>query len=350
MTPDDGLLSQDEIDALTAGLLGGGGDDDGGDSGGGDDGSSGDDPQLARPALKLISEQSSSVLSTVLSKEVDLRLDNVTSGEIDVIKGSFPMGGLVVKNRFSSDVSGFLYFLVSKKMTAVLADLMMMGDGQVEFEEDHKDALAEMINQIMGSAVTSFGSEMGLKLEIGQAEIVEMNVDDPTFPVDGTAMGTLEFKVDGFDSEQAYWIGDEDFVASFRSDVGEEAVAIDTGLDMSAPGGGGGDMGPGNSEPVLSGGGEGGGFFSTGNKALDLLLDIEMPLTIELGRTELSLKRILDLGPGSIVEMDRLFGEPVDLLINGKVVARGEVVVVDENFGIRVVSLVSPEERIQMLK
>jgi flagellar motor switch protein FliN/FliY len=79
-------------------------------------------------------------------------------------------------------------------------------------------------------------------------------------------------------------------------------------------------------------------------------MDISLDLTIELGRTELSIRRILEMGPGAIVEMDRFAGEPVDLLINNKVVARGEVVVVDENFGIRVVSLVTPEERIKFLK
>jgi len=73
---------------------------------------------------------------------------------------------------------------------------------------------------------------------------------------------------------------------------------------------------------------------------VDMLLDVELDVSIELGRTNLSIKRILEMGPGSIVELDRMAGEPVDLLVNSKVVAKGEVVVVDENFGIRIVSLV----------
>jgi flagellar motor switch protein FliN len=81
-----------------------------------------------------------------------------------------------------------------------------------------------------------------------------------------------------------------------------------------------------------------------------MLLDIELDVSIELGRTDLSIKRILEMGPGSIVELDRMAGEPVDLLVNNKVVAKGEVVVVDENFGIRIVSLVSPEDRIKSLR
>jgi len=83
---------------------------------------------------------------------------------------------------------------------------------------------------------------------------------------------------------------------------------------------------------------------------LDLLLDVNLPISIELGRTTMRIKDILSLGPGSVVELKKLAGEPVDLLVNNKVVARGEVVVVDENFGLRIVSLLSPEERLRSLE
>jgi len=82
---------------------------------------------------------------------------------------------------------------------------------------------------------------------------------------------------------------------------------------------------------------------------LDLLMDVSLPISIELGRTSMNIQEILNLGPGSVVELDKLAGEPVDLLVNSKIVARGEVVVIDENFGIRVTSLISPEERLKSL-
>jgi flagellar motor switch protein FliN/FliY len=82
---------------------------------------------------------------------------------------------------------------------------------------------------------------------------------------------------------------------------------------------------------------------------IDLLLDINLPVSIELGRTRLSISEILSLGPGSVVELSKLAGEPVDLLVNYKVVARGEVVVVDENFGVRITQLMTPEERLKIL-
>jgi flagellar motor switch protein FliN len=82
---------------------------------------------------------------------------------------------------------------------------------------------------------------------------------------------------------------------------------------------------------------------------LDLLMDVDLPVAIELGRTKMAISDILALGPGSVVELNKLAGEPVDLLVNNKVVARGEVVVIDENFGLRITQLITPEERLRAL-
>ncbi|MDM7972220.1 MAG: flagellar motor switch protein FliN, partial [candidate division Zixibacteria bacterium] len=82
---------------------------------------------------------------------------------------------------------------------------------------------------------------------------------------------------------------------------------------------------------------------------IGLLMDVNLPLSIELGRTRMSIADILSLGPGSVVELNKLAGEPVDVLVNGKIVARGEVVVIDENFGVRIVQLMTPEQRLKLL-
>jgi len=89
---------------------------------------------------------------------------------------------------------------------------------------------------------------------------------------------------------------------------------------------------------------------SGGQRNIDLLMDVELPVSIELGKTTMDISDILALGPGSVVELEKLVGEPVDLLVNNKCVARGEVVVVEENFGLRITSLISPEERIKNLQ
>ena len=83
---------------------------------------------------------------------------------------------------------------------------------------------------------------------------------------------------------------------------------------------------------------------------ISLLLDVPMQMTVELGRTRQLIKDILGLGEGSIVELDKLAGEPVDILVNNKLIAKGEVVVIDENFGVRVTDIISPVDRINSLQ
>ncbi len=84
-------------------------------------------------------------------------------------------------------------------------------------------------------------------------------------------------------------------------------------------------------------------------RKLDLLMDLTLPVSIELGRTNLALRSILELQRGSIVEFDKLASEPVDILINGKKMAEGEVVVIEKHFGIRITNLVDASERIKNL-
>ena len=83
---------------------------------------------------------------------------------------------------------------------------------------------------------------------------------------------------------------------------------------------------------------------------LDFILDIPLKVSIELGRTSILIKELLQLGQGSVLELDKLAGEPMEVLVNGKLVARGEVVVINEKFGIRLTDIISPVERIETLK
>jgi flagellar motor switch protein FliN/FliY len=89
---------------------------------------------------------------------------------------------------------------------------------------------------------------------------------------------------------------------------------------------------------------------NTGDLKLDVILDIPVTVAMEIGRTQLSIRNLLQLNQGSIVELDRLAGEPMDVLVNGTLVAHGEVVVVNEKFGIRLTDVVSPADRIKNLR
>jgi len=83
---------------------------------------------------------------------------------------------------------------------------------------------------------------------------------------------------------------------------------------------------------------------------LDVVLDIPVNLSMEIGRTKISIRNLLQLNQGSVVELERLAGEPMDVLVNGTLIARGEVVVVNEKFGIRLTDIISPAERVKKLK
>jgi flagellar motor switch protein FliN len=86
------------------------------------------------------------------------------------------------------------------------------------------------------------------------------------------------------------------------------------------------------------------------SRRLELLLDVPLELSVELGRTRMSIQELLSLGPGSVIELDKVAGEPLDILVNDRLVARGEAVVVNDKFGIRITDIVSPAERIARLR
>ncbi|MFO7703716.1 MAG: flagellar motor switch protein FliN [Halopseudomonas sp.] len=100
-----------------------------------------------------------------------------------------------------------------------------------------------------------------------------------------------------------------------------------------------------------SGGGGGGDYFDGSDSPnLDVILDIPVTISMEVGNTEITIRNLLQLNQGSVVELDRLAGEPLDVKVNGTLIAHGEVVVVNEKFGIRLTDVISPSERIKKLR
>ncbi|WP_433610132.1 flagellar motor switch protein FliN [Dactylosporangium sp. CA-139114] len=120
-------------------------------------------------------------------------------------------------------------------------------------------------------------------------------------------------------------------------EAGELGVQAVVGLAVAAEvtGADGGDAGAADRSERARG----------GPPAFDLLHDVEMEVTAELGRTRMSVRELLSLAPGAVIELDRAAGGPADLLVNGRLIARGEVVVIDENFGIRITEIVGPSDR-----
>jgi len=90
--------------------------------------------------------------------------------------------------------------------------------------------------------------------------------------------------------------------------------------------------------------------WSTEKESIELIMDVPLEITVELGRTKKLIKDILEFGPGTILELDKLAGEPVDILVNGKYIAKGEVVVIDESFGVRITDIVSASKRLSKIQ
>ncbi|MCG7904168.1 MAG: flagellar motor switch protein FliN [Candidatus Thiodiazotropha lotti] len=88
---------------------------------------------------------------------------------------------------------------------------------------------------------------------------------------------------------------------------------------------------------------------STGSVNMDAILDVPVTISMEIGRTKINIRNLLQLNQGSVVELDRLAGEPMDVLVNGTLIAQGEVVVVNEKFGLRLTDIISPSERVKRL-
>lgn len=135
------------------------------------------------------------------------------------------------------------------------------------------------------------------------------------------------------------------------NDIGAALAAAGSQAE-EAPSGGGGSSGG----SASAGGGDvasaapKAGASAAPVQSLDFILDIPLKVTVELGRTKMPIREILQLGQGSVVELTKFAGEPLEVLVNDKLVARGEVVVVNEKFGIRLTDIISPVERIEQLK
>ncbi|MGD9200851.1 MAG: flagellar motor switch protein FliN [Chitinispirillia bacterium] len=305
-------------------------------------------------AFDLFCLQAGTVISTLLSRDISFSISQCNSLVSETLQNSVTAPLLVISIPIEGALSGNLFFIMGTKDVAILSDLMMMGDGSAEYTEDHKDAIGELFNQILGSYTTSLGEHCGDSVSAGSIEVKEFDFSNPEIPVEGSDMVILDASIPEIVDSTLGIVIPGEFSAQFMEKFKKSQ-------DL------GGDIGGGLSSSEIDDlsqissdiddsddSFQESSMVSTDVKApkenINMLLDVEMDVCIELGRADLSIKRILELAPGSIVELDRMAGEPVDLMVNNKVVAKGEVVVVEENFGIRIVSLVSPEERIKSLR
>ncbi len=339
------ILSQEQIDALLA------------SDGFGDketaEKSSADKYSGLKGFFNIFCTQAANIITTVVNKQTTFTPHEPKKAEISEINTKINAVVLSLSLGFKSGLDGEFYLIMAKKEVAILSDLMTMGDGTAEYSEDHKDAIGELFNQVMGAFCVAIGNEMGLTVAAENVMVNEFDMDNPPFPTDSFDMIETTLALEGFTESPIYFLLPEaitEQIDKYKKEDSSESMSGQVGLNIEEMD----DL-----SKVTSFSPADSDFKETSITAqsikesstnIDMLLDVELDVSIELGKSLLSIKRVLELAPGSIVELDRMAGEPVDLLVNNKVVAKGEVVVIDESFGIRIVSLVSAEERIKSLR
>ena len=374
----DGMLSQEEINAL----LGGMGEDGGSDS---------SDTQAGAGSVPLSSEEKDAIgeistismgtaattLSTLLNQKVLITTPNVSIANWEDISQSYDRPCVFIQISYIEGLDGNNILILREKDVKIITDLMMGGNGEdvdgTELSELHLSAICEAMNQMMGSAATSISSVLEKKVDISPPTASLIDMDGS---IDEEGFGDFlkgEFVKVSFRLEIGTLIDSElmqlypiDFAKELynkfmsSSELDQPAPAAPTPAPAPAPAPAAPTPGPAPAmsappqgyaqpmqpaQPVNVAPAQFQAFDNTINPLMQqenigLIMDVPLEVTVELGRTNKTIKEILDFSPGTIIELNKLAGEAIDLLVNGKYVAKGEVVVIEDNFGIRITEII----------
>jgi len=268
-------------------------------------------------------EQFSKSLTTFIERQVNVTLTGPYAFDFKEVKAQLP-GEIVSCAVGSADLSaGRTFFLMTKQYAAVLADLVNMGDGSAAFSaEEHLEPIRDLFKEIVGAFFGDVAKNGGPHHICDEAKAVIVDISPPDF-IGSWTVSELQ-------------IGPDPSLTIIKLTSNEL-------LDALFP--------PKTAPKKFSSGGDSSKMLDPNvRKEMSLVMDIELPVAIELGRTNMLIRDIIKLAPGSVVELDKLSGEPVDLYVNNKRFARGEVVVVEENFAVRITDLINPEERFSSTK
>ena len=401
----DDMISQEEIDAL----LNGGAIPDAGDAA-----PAGESEAAAEPAADSSSSQlddvltdvekdalgeignismgsAATTLSVLLGHKVSITTPTVSVATMSIIQEQYPMPYLIVEVGYTIGIDGNNVLAIQAQDAAIIADLMMGGDGtnpDTEINEIAMSAVGESMNQMMGTVATSLSTMFNKKIDISppKVNLIDFGSEDKVTELVGkdepVVRTSFRMEVDGLIDSEIMQILPvsvaKEMVESLTNGSAEEepepapapapapaaaaapapapaAPAAAPPPMAAAPAAGYGmamqphvatnvpvqsaQFTPLNMQPV-----------QVNDANIGLILDVPLSVTVELGRTKKSIKEILELTNGSIVELEKLAGEPVDIQVNGKFLAKGEVVVIDENFGVRITEIASPAERAAKLQ
>lgn len=338
---------------------------------------------------------SATTLSTLLNQKVEITTPTISVVKKKNLMDQLPFEHVNIQVNYLEGFIGESMFVLKSQDAAIISDIMLGGDGSnpdKTLTDIHLSAVQEVMNQMMGAAATSMSTIFDKRVNISPPSIelidetgepdLTKEIDEEVFVkvsfqlkvgnlIDSKIMQIIPFPfahelvAELMQSDEAK----EEVGATVEKEVPVQEESLDFNIDQeqlilndqkSM------DMNNYYDEPRIVGGKVSGvnesiqpASFSEfdqvqvdnrSHRNLDMLLDIPLKVTVELGRTNRTVEDILDLSSGSIIELDKLAGEPVDILVNNKLIAQGEVVVIDENFGVRVTDIVSQTDRLMNLK
>ena len=398
----DGMLSQEEINAL----LNGGADSSSSDSAGVSDELSEEEKDAVGEISNISMGTAATTLYSLVNQKVTITTPKVSVTNWEELASSYDRPCVFLQINYREGIEGNNVLVLRERDVKIITDLMMGGIGQASDEpigELHLSAIGEAMNQMMGSAATSLSSMLKKKIDISPpvASVVDLNEDigDGIPEFLNSKFVKVAFRMvigDLVDSEimQLYPL---DFAKSlFEVFTGSQESAAPEPAPAPAPAptpeptpapapapapaqsqqmaqpqmgqmpmGGQPQMNPQMGQPMMNpymGAPYMGNpympmgdvnvqqaqfqSFNAGTSPLQqqenigLIMDVPLEVVVELGRTSKSIKEILEFAPGTIVELNKIAGETVDVLVNGKYVAKGEVVVIEESFGVRITEIV----------
>jgi len=304
--------------------------------------------EVWEPLCKSIAE----VLGQVLGKTVNLSYED----EIDPSTVSSELGQFFYSDyTLSGSVSGRVGLLFKGEDALNIANLMLQVFGMMAATLDDDmviSTLGELANQIISAFSNTLASEYGLQTEIEPGDTKILSVDE--FP-SGFRYLSLKLEIENIVNSNLYFLLDEEVMAALdgliekeiQSSESESAEAVMQSTMQLEPQSDSVKRGVGQVPTVEFGELSEQTEVRPYPENLDLLLDVAVTVSVEIGRTKMTLKELLSLGEGSIIQLDKLAGEPMNVLVNGKMVAKGEVVVIDESFGVRILEIVDPKERLK---
>ncbi len=291
-------------------------------------------------------ESMASVFSMLTGREFQIKSAPGEILESPAVAALHEGPGILVKANYQKGLNGTLFFTLPLKEGTMLVDLMLGGEGAPaeELVGDSKDALAETFNQVLGSANQTLSDLAGETFAIANVEILAIQPEASAYAehlgqgaFQDLALPTTQDSL----STTVHLLLPDLLLQQLKRKLGlveappppPEPSPASVAATLAAP--------P-RQAPVASGPAP-----DSGN--LDLLLDIQLPVVVRMGQTEMQMGELLKLTPGSILELNRSADAPVELLVNGKLIAKGEVVVVDGNFAFRITEIDTRAARIRSL-